>query len=74
MKAHCLNGAINNHNNIFWGAEPPEEVSEMSLKGHKSTCFCALNARWGMLGQYWFEDTIGKMVTVSSERYGEVLG
>ena len=36
---------INNHNNIFWGADPPEEVSEISLKVPKSTCFCALNAR-----------------------------
>ena len=23
-----LNSAINNHNNIFWGAEPPEEITE----------------------------------------------
>ena len=55
------------------GAEPPEEESEVSLKGLKSTCFCALNARWGMLGPYWFEDTNGKMVTVNGERYRKVL-
>ena len=52
-----LNRAINNHNNVFWGAE---EVSEMTLKGPKSTCFCALNVRWGMPGPYRFEDTNGK--------------
>ena len=39
-----MNGASNNHN-LFCGAEPPEVVSEISLKGPKSTCFCALNAR-----------------------------
>ena len=68
-----LNGAINNHNNIFWGAEPPEEVSEMSLKGHKSTCFCALNARWGMLGPFWSEGANEKKVTVNGEQYRKVL-
>ena len=26
-----LNGAIDNHNNIFWGAEPPEEITERYL-------------------------------------------
>ena len=30
-----LNGAINNHNNILWGAEPPE-ISERYLKGPKA--------------------------------------
>ena len=35
-----LNGAINNHNNIFSGAEPPEEITERYLKGPKVTCFC----------------------------------
>ena len=28
-----LNDAINNHNNIFWGAEPPERITERYLKG-----------------------------------------
>ena len=28
-----LNGAINNHNNIFLGAEPPEEITERYLQG-----------------------------------------
>ena len=69
-EAHChLNGAISNHTNIFWCAEPPEEVSEMSLKGPKSTCFCILNARLDMLGLYWFEDTNGETVIVNGERY-----
>ena len=68
-----LNGAINNHNDIFWGAEPPEEVSEISLKGPKSTCLCASNARWSMLGPYWFEDANVKTVIVNGERYRKVL-
>ena len=44
-----LNGAINDHNNIFWGTELPE-ITERYLKGPKVTCFCAFNARWGTQG------------------------
>ena len=40
---------MNNHNNILWGAEPPDEITERYLKGPKITCFCAFNARWGTL-------------------------
>ena len=68
-----LNGAINIHNTIFWDAEPLEEVDDTSLKDPNSTCFCAFNARWGILGPYWFEDANGKMVTVNGEWYSEVL-
>ena len=66
-----LNGNIYNHN-IFWGVEPSDEVSEMPLKVPKSICFSALNAIWGMLGPYWFEDNV-KTVTVNDKRYYDVL-
>ena len=33
----------------------------------------ALNAKKGMLGPYWFEDSRGRTVTVNGERYREVL-
>ena len=62
-----LNGAINNHNNIFWGAEPPEEITERYLQGPKVTCLCAFNARWGTLGPYWFENDNSRMVTSNGE-------
>ena len=38
----------------------------MSLEGPKSTCFCALNAKWGLMGPDWFEDTSGKTGTVTA--------
>ena len=44
-----FNDANNNHNNIFWVAEPPE-ITERYLKGPKVTYFCAFNGRWGTLG------------------------
>ncbi|KAK3886469.1 hypothetical protein Pcinc_009340 [Petrolisthes cinctipes] len=49
-----LNGAVNNHNNVFWGQEHPEEISEKHLKGAKVTAWIAFNAKHGLLGPYWF--------------------
>ena len=68
-----LNGAINNHNTIFWGAEPPEEITERYLKEPKVTCFCTFNARWGTLGPYWFENDNSRTVTINSEHYRAML-
>ena len=59
-----LNCANNNHNNIFWGAEPPEEFTKRYLKGPKVTSFCAFNAKWGT---YWFENYNSRMVTINDE-------
>ena len=68
-EAHLhLNGAINNHNNMFCGAEPPA-IIERYLKGPKVTCFCTFYARWEMLGPYWFENDNSRMVTINGERY-----
>ena len=44
-----LNGAVNNHNNIFWGSSPPEEIVEKQLKGKKVTAFVAFNAEHDLL-------------------------
>ena len=68
-----LNGAVNHHNNVYWGDERPEEIDEKCLKGPKVTALCALNAKKGMLGPYWFEDSRRRTVTVNGERYREVL-
>ena len=68
-----LNGAVNHHNNVYWGDERPKQIDERCLKGPKVTALCALNAKKGMLGPYWFEDNRGKTVSVNRERYREVL-
>ena len=67
-----LNGAINNHNNIFWGEQTPEEISEKQLKGVKVTAFIAFNAKHGLLGPYWFEEH-GNMITVNSPHYCVIM-
>ena len=68
-----LNGAINKHNNIFLGAEPPKKITEKYLKGPKVTCCCIFNARWGTLWPYWFENDNNTMVMINGEHYRAVL-
>ena len=67
-----LNGAVNNHNNVFWGSEKPDCVAQKSLKGPKVTAWCALNAKYGMVGPYWFEED-GKTATINQSRYRSVI-
>lgn len=67
-----LNGAVNNHNNIYWGTSPPEETTDRNLKGQKVTCFVAFNAKHGIIGPYWFEEE-GKTVTINAVRYRDVI-
>ena len=50
-----LNGAVNNHNNVFWGESSPKEISEKHLKDQKVTAFVVFNAKHGLLGNYWFK-------------------
>ena len=47
-----LNEAVNNHNNVFWGEEPPEEESKTHLKGTKVTAWVAFKP------QTWSSRTI----------------
>ena len=67
-----LNGAGNNQNNIFWGEQAPEAISEKQLKGVKVTTFIAFSAKHGLLEPYWFEEH-GKMVTVNNPCYCVII-
>ena len=68
------NGAINNHNNIFWwGRTTRDHHREVHERAEKVTCCCALNVRWGMLGPYWFENDNSRLVTINGECYQAVL-
>lgn len=67
-----LNGAVNNHNNIYWGTSPPDETTERNLKGAKVTCFVAFNAKHGLVGPFWFEED-NKTVTINAVRYRSVI-
>ena len=67
-----LNGAINNHKNVFWGESIPEEMGQKHLKGPKVTAFVAFNAKHGLLEPYWFEEN-GRTVTINTGRYISIL-
>ena len=67
-----FSGAVNNHNNEFWGESSPEEIGEKHLKGQKVTAFVALNAKHGLLGPYWFAENV-HTVTINNERYIAIL-
>ena len=67
-----LNSAVNNHNNVFWGSEQPEEITKKKLKGPKVIAFVAFKARHGLLGPYWFEEDV-KTVTINAARYRDVI-
>ena len=67
-----LNGAVNNHNNIFWGEQAPGVISDKQLKGVKVTAFISFSAKHGLLGPYWFDEH-GKMVTVNSHCYCVII-
>ena len=69
LRIFHLNGAVNHHNKVYWGDEGPEEIDQRYLKDPKVTALCALNAKKGMLGPYWFADSRGRTVTVNGECY-----
>ena len=68
-----LNVAVIHHNNRYWEDERPEEIDKRCLKSPKVTALCALNAKKGMLGPYWLEDSRRRTVIVNGECYREVL-
>ena len=64
-----LNGAVNHHNNVYW----EDRDLKRSMKGAGKTQSLWLNAKKGVLGPYWFEDSRGRTVTVNGELYRKVL-
>ena len=69
-----LNGAVNNHNNIFWGTSPTDKTTDRNIKGQKVRCFVAFafNAKCGIIGYYWFEEE-DRTVTINAVRYRDVI-
>ena len=68
-----LNDAVNYRNNVYWRDERPKEIDERCLKDPKMAALCAINAKKGMLGPDWFEDSRARTVIVNGERYKKTL-
>ena len=72
-KAHFhLNGCVNKQNSRFWSIENPEIIKPIPLHSKKVTVWCAISSR-EIVGPYFFEDSAGNTVTVTSERYTQML-
>jgi len=73
-EAHfLLSGHVNSKNNIFWGSTPPEHCLQRPLHSVKCTAWVAIS-KHGIIGPFWFEDDNERSVTISTERYVQVLG
>ena len=61
-----FHGTINKQNFRYWSAADPHELHQ------HSTVWCAVWSR-GVAGRYFFEDKDGKAITVTSQRYTEMI-
>ena len=66
-----LDGKANSMTNVFWGSSRPNEVATKPLHSPKCTVWTAISAR-GIIGPIFIEES-GAAVTVTKERYAEVL-
>jgi len=67
-----LNGFVNKQNMRFWGTENPRIVHQRSLHPVKVTVWCGVTAG-KVLGPYFFEDEAENALTITGERYREML-
>lgn len=66
-----LSEYVNKQNCRYWAAEQPQQMHEQTLHSAKVTVWCSV-AAFGILGPYFFEED-GRTVTVTSQRYLEML-
>ena len=63
---------MNSKNNVFCGSESPNEALERPIHSLKCTVWAAIS-KHGIIGPFWFEDAQEQPLTVTKERYLEVL-
>jgi len=67
-----LSGYVNKQNFRFWSDVNPRELHQQPLHSAKVTVWCAMSSL-GIIGPYFFEDGLSNAVTVTSQRYAEML-
>jgi len=67
-----LHSTVNKQNFRYWSAANPHELLQSPTYGPKVTVWCAVWSR-GVIGPYFFEDEDGKAITVTSQRYTEMI-
>jgi hypothetical protein len=63
---------VNKQDFRFWAPHNPQELHERPLHSLKVTVWCALSSSV-IIGPYFFEGDVGRVVTVSAEWYEVVL-
>jgi len=67
-----LRGTVNKQNFRYWSATNPHELHHRPTYDPKVTIWCPVWSR-GVNGPYVFEDEDGKAITVTSQRYTEMI-
>ena len=67
-----LHGSTNRQNVRVWSDKPPKEAVEAPLHSPKVTVWCAMGAQ-GAIGPIFVENERGEAITVTQEKYQEVL-
>lgn len=67
-----LSGYVNKQNFRYWAQGNPAQLHQRPLHSTKVTVWCAVSCH-GVIGPYFFEDERGTAVTVTSERYVNML-
>ena len=67
-----LTGYVNMQNHHYWADSNPKEVHERPLQSSKVTVWCAVSSH-GVIGPYFFENEERITMTVTSNRYVEML-
>jgi len=67
-----LHGTVTKQNFRYWSAANPHELHQRPTYEPKVTVWCAVWSR-GITGPYFFEDEDGKAITVTSQRYTEMI-
>nr|CAH7733486.1 unnamed protein product [Callosobruchus chinensis] len=67
-----LNGFVNTQNCRMWGTKNPRSIHQHPLHPVKCTVWCAVTSQ-RIIGPYFFETDDGNAVTVTGERYREMI-
>jgi len=67
-----LHGTVIKKNFRYWSAANPHEFHQRPTYDPKVIVWCAVWSR-GVKGPYFFEDEEGKAITVTSQRYTEMI-
>ena len=65
-------GNVDSQNSPYWATENPRDIHQKTLSSEKVIVWCGV-ASFGVTGPYFFEVEAGKLGTVNSARYTEML-